>query len=173
MRIFDWIDRVSLIADKGCRLLLAVMMMVMVSDVLLGVINRFIFRFSLSGTEELARFLMVWISMLGGAIALRLGAHVSVTFVLVRLHAMRKWVVMFNAMAILAFLLLVTVYGLKLCLSQSRQLSPVMRLSIFWFYLALPVGSSIMILHIAASFASLARLTHLTGLDGHESEEAR
>jgi len=173
MRIFEGIERISLVADKGCRFLLAVMMIVMVSDVLLGVINRFIFKFSLSGTEELARFLMVWISMLGGAIALRLGAHVAVTFVLVRLRAMQRWVVVFNSMVVLAFLLLVTVYGFKLCLSQSRQLSPVMRLSMFWFYLALPVGASCMMLHFAASFSSVARLTHLTGLDGHESGKAR
>jgi TRAP-type transport system small permease protein len=171
MSLIAVLDRASRISDKSCRFLLAVMMTVMVIDVLIGVMNRFIFKFSLSGTEELARFLMVWISMMGGAVALRIGAHVAVTFILSRLHSVQRFILILNAILILAFLSLVTVYGLKLCLSQSRQLSPVLRLSMFWPYLALPVGSILMGLHIAASFSSIARLARIAGLNLHESNE--
>ena len=99
-------------------------------DVLFGVVNRFIFKFSVSWTEELARFLMIWICMLGASIALKEGGHIGVTFFLMKLRKLKTTVITINYLLILIFVGTVTIWGFKLCISQSYQLSPSLRFSI-------------------------------------------
>lgn len=54
--------------------------MVMVFAAFLQVLNRNIFHFPIAWTEELARYSMVWMALLGTQIALREGKQMSVEF---------------------------------------------------------------------------------------------
>lgn len=151
------IDALSYWADQVSRWLIALMMAGMVLDVLLGVANRFVFKFSVSWTEQLARFLLIWISMLGAAVAVRLGAHIGVTFVVSRLGRWRPLFMIINVVLVLGFLFVVGGYGFKLCLSQAKQYSPVLQLSMFWPYLAIPAGCLLMIIHYLAALRNPAQ----------------
>ena len=164
MNIATGFKRASDGADTVSRAVLALLMALMVVDVLLGVFNRFLFKLSISWTEELARFLMIWVSMLGTAIALRKGAHVSITTCLSRFYRFRQVAVWINFLILTVFLLIVCFYGVKLCYSQAGQLSPVLRLSMVWPLLAVPLGCLIMILHILAAFTAHPRLMEMSGL---------
>ena len=145
------LDSLSLWSDKLCRVLIALMMTAMVLDVLLGVTNRFVLKLSISWTEQLARFLLIWISMLGAATAVRLGSHIGVTFILARMGRWRRPFLLLNIVLIIGFLSVVGWYGVKLCISQSRQFSPVLQVSMFWPFLAVPSGCFLMILHYGAA----------------------
>lgn len=145
-------------SDGICRVAIAVLMAAMVADVLLGVANRYLFKFSISWTEQLARFLLIWISMLGAAIAVRLGAHIGVMFVVTRLKRWRSWIMTINSTLVLGFLVLACAYGLKLCFSQSKQTSPVLQLSMFWPYLSIPTGCFFMIIHYLSALRSPGRI---------------
>lgn len=151
------LEKISYWSDQGSRVLMALLMAAMVLDVLLGVFNRFIFKFSISWTEQLARFLLIWISMIGAAMAVRLGAHIGVLFILNRLGRWRGKLLMINSVLIILFLGLVGYYGFKLCLSQARQISPVLNVSMFWPYLSVPVGSLLMIIHYLAALPDPTR----------------
>jgi TRAP-type C4-dicarboxylate transport system permease small subunit len=145
-------------SDRLARLLIAVMMGAMVLDVLLGVVNRFVFKFSFSWSEQLARFLLIWISMLGASIAVRIGAHIGITFLVARLGRWRNRLMLINAAMVIGFLLVVGGYGLKLCITQSRQFSPVMQISMFWPYLSVPAGCLLMIIHYLAALKEPGRV---------------
>ncbi|MEW6264943.1 MAG: TRAP transporter small permease [Thermodesulfobacteriota bacterium] len=153
-----WLDRLSRGLDRFSRGLMAVMMAVMVLDVLFGVVNRFAFKFSISWTEPLARLLLIWISMIGAAIAVRSGAHIGVLFLVNRLGRYRAPLMLLNAVVVIGFLFIVGCFGLKLSLSQARQYTPALRLSMFWSYLAIPSGCLLMIFHYLAALRRPARI---------------
>ena len=146
-----FLDNLSHWTDRASRFLMAIMMAVMFLAVFLGVGNRFVFKFSISWTEQLARFLLIWISMLGAAIAVRPALHIGVMFIVTRLGRWRRPVMTINSVLIIGFLAVVGYFGLRLCLSQASQTSPVMNLSMFWPLLAVPTGCLLMIIHYLAT----------------------
>ena len=56
-----------------------------------------------------------------------------------------------NSVLIIGFLAVVGYYGFRLCLSQASQTSPVMNVSMFWPFLAVPTGCLLMIIHYLAT----------------------
>ena len=56
---------------------LIVLMLLLVGSVLWQVISRYVFASPSSWTEEIARFLLIWISLLGAAYAFRSGMHLA------------------------------------------------------------------------------------------------
>ncbi len=68
------LDRVNSLAEYAVCALLAVMVVV----VFLQVIFRFVIRSSLPWSEELARYLMVWIVFLGASIGVKRKSHIGV-----------------------------------------------------------------------------------------------
>ncbi len=63
--------------DKALIGLLASLMVVMVVSVVWQVLSRYLFVVPAAWTEELARFLLIWIGMLGAAFAYRNGSHLG------------------------------------------------------------------------------------------------
>jgi len=144
-----WIDKTSYHVNRIAKGLLVVLMSIMVLDVLFGVMNRFILKLTVSWTEEVARYLMIWICMIGSTIALKEGTHVAVNlFILKFKESNRNIIIFINNVLIFAFLIIPAFWGIKICFSQMGQTSPALRISMFWPFLSVPVGSIIMILHI-------------------------
>jgi TRAP-type C4-dicarboxylate transport system permease small subunit len=141
-------DKVSDTIDKFIRMILAIMLSVMIVVVLFGVINRFLLKFPISWTEEVARFLMTWICMLGSTIAIKDGTHVAVLYFVSKFDIKyRHKIALLNHILIIGFLAIPAFYGIKLCISQAGQLSPALRISMFFPFLSVPFGSLVMILH--------------------------
>ena len=71
-----------------CRLLEAALILavvVLVLDVLWGVFTRYALSEQAKWSEELARFMLVWISLLGGAVAFGEKAHLGVDYFVAKL----------------------------------------------------------------------------------------
>jgi TRAP-type transport system small permease protein len=113
------------------------------------VVLRKFFGSSLIITEELARYLMVWLVFLGCALAVRDGCHIRINFLVKRFgRAVQIAVaVAANALTIL-FLLLLVVEGLRILPQQFYQTTITFDAYMFYFYLAIPVGSVLMILYL-------------------------
>lgn len=126
-------------------LLLAAMVMV----VCWQVISRYLLGTPSIWTEEWLRFSLVWLSMLGMALACGRRAHINLTI----LHdkappGMRTaWsVVLQGAFGIFALLVLI-LGGLKIAGMSMQQISPVLRIPMGQVYYALPVAGCIIILY--------------------------
>jgi C4-dicarboxylate transporter DctQ subunit len=94
--------------------------------IVIGVLSRFLFHFSMAWTEELARFLFVWGTFFGAAAAFRTGEHRGIP--LLRSHLFptaRKILDIFTAIAILSFLGVLTwqFWGITERALQSGQVS--------------------------------------------------
>ncbi len=122
---------------------------VILSIVTIEVGLRYIFGHSLFFTEELSRYLMVWIVFLGSAIAIRDGSHIKINVFVIRLNNKMRQLVQMVAYALtLTFLVIITIEGIRILPRQLYQMCITIDISLFYFYLAIPTGSILMIIFL-------------------------
>jgi TRAP-type C4-dicarboxylate transport system permease small subunit len=118
--------------------------LILVIDVLLGVFTRKILGDQIRWTEELARFLLVWISFLGGAIAYLDDKHLGVDLLVDRIDpSARRLAKVVTHSLVFAFALFVMgIGGTQLVIDRfdSGQVLSALQINKAWFYLAVPVS---------------------------------
>lgn len=123
---------------------------VMVIVVLLQVIFRYVMRISVPWTEEFARYLLILITFVGGALAIRDKQHIAVTAIIDKLPKKAPYYLnkFFNISIIL---FLITVFRGSIIMVKLTWETPVG--SIGWLstgkiYLILPVSITMMIIYL-------------------------
>ena len=95
---------------------------------------------------------LICIFLLGAAVALKRGEHIAVTFFLQNLSKGFASTLTLVAQISVALILVVMVWGgIKLVLVTSAQISPALRIPMAVPYLALPIGSAVMLFHVITS----------------------
>jgi TRAP-type C4-dicarboxylate transport system permease small subunit len=121
--------------------------------VLIQVVFRYVLDLPLFWTEESARYCLVWASLLGAGVALKRGEHIAVTYIVEHLPAgFHRPVLVFSRSGIGVILAVILWGGIRLMFVTHFQLSPALRIPMSIPYLAVPVGASIMLIHLLASF---------------------
>ena len=116
--------------------------------VLLQVIFRYVLNLPLFWTEELARYCLVWTSLLGSAVAVKRGRHIAVTILMERFPpALRRGLTVVALISVAAILTIILWGGIQLVAITRSQISPALRVSMSLPYLAVPVGAGLMLLH--------------------------
>lgn len=114
---------------------------VMFVSILIGVIDRFVLGIGLPWPEELARFLLVWGSLLSAAVAAKRTQHFQLTVVLRRLGIVGAIVI--DVISIAA-LIVVIGYGVQFAWIFRVQTSPALGIPMSWVYAAAPVSAALM-----------------------------
>ncbi len=123
------------------------------------VILRYCFGSSLIVTEELSRYLMVWVVFLACSLAVRDRAHISIEVVANAFSGRARAVYGLVAQLLFAaFLTFLVIEGAIALSFQMEQIIPTLNISIFWFYLAIPVGGVLMILNLVPQMADNVRI---------------
>jgi C4-dicarboxylate transporter DctQ subunit len=126
-------------------LCLAVMTVMVAVEVFL----RYCLGKSLYVTEELSRYLMVWVVFLASSLAVRDNAHISIEFVANRFTGrVRACYDLAAQLVFLSFLAFLIIEGIIALSFQLEQIIPSLNIAIFWFYLAIPVGGALMVLNL-------------------------
>lgn len=151
-------QRISDILNRITEGILVIVLAGMAVVVFLQVIFRYVLNLPLFWTEELARYCLVWSSLLGSAVAVKRGQHIAVTIFMERLPpALRRWLTMVALISVAAILAIILWGGLQLVAITGAQISPALRVSMSVPYLAVPVGAALMLLHtIVSIFETLA-----------------
>ena len=148
------LGRAADVLENGLNALLAVMLAVLVASLVYQVFGRYVLNHAPSWTEELARFLMVYITMLGSAALIRREGHISVNVLVDALPAPLRHAVLWLRDAIMlsaaGFLMW---YGYGFALIGARRASPALEISMYWPVLAIPISGLLI-----AMFLVLARL---------------
>lgn len=111
--------------------------------VLAQVFGRYVFNYSISWTEETAKFAQIWVVLMGAGITMRRGLHVAVDV----LAAMLPLPLMRALLVLVAFgciwFLGVVIYGSfpLLELGWMFETSPVLQVPMWTIYLCLPLGA--------------------------------
>lgn len=122
---------------------------VMTVIIILQVFMRYLFLYSLSWSEEVARYLMIWVSFLGASLALKYGFHIGVEFVINRIpEKIRGWVNLVAKLGVLLFLIYFTIGGFRVSWAVRDQDSPALLFSMAYAYLSAPVGGLFMIIQL-------------------------
>ncbi len=132
------------------RLLLAVFITGMLAALLLQIVARYLMKIPFPWVEELARYLMIWTGFLGSSLAIHRGSHLGFSMVVEALpRPMQRIIVCGVSLAMMVFLVFLIKYGWFITSFVQNQRSPTLPITMFWVYLAIPVGSAVMLLQTA------------------------
>jgi TRAP-type C4-dicarboxylate transport system permease small subunit len=117
--------------------------------VFLQVLFRYVLESPLAWTDELSRYLQVWMVFVGAAIATEQSSH----FHLDLIHqyvtpAAARWVEIGSLLTMFAFAAVLVVYGTEILEIVDRQSSPAMGVPMSYPYAATPIGSTLICWHI-------------------------
>lgn len=133
---------------------LAALLSVMTVLIAWQVVARYIFGNSLTFSEEVARFSMVWMTMLGTAYAYRHGSLIAVDILgAAGSPAFSRMLRILIALITLAFAWVLLKHGLSITERVSGQTAPSTRVSMAWLYGAMPTGAMLIMLNATGIIA--------------------
>ena len=128
--------------------ILVLMFLFMTVAVVYQVISRYVTAQSAPWTEEYARYLFVYVALLGSSVALKTGGHVAVSLLTDRLNAVSRHRVAIFATLVAAGFFGVMVYsGYYSMVRAAMQSSPATDTNLGLIYAAVPVSGALMLLY--------------------------
>jgi TRAP-type C4-dicarboxylate transport system permease small subunit len=125
---------------------------------LFQVLSRYIFSVPIAFSEEVGRFLFIWISFLGAAIVMERNEHIRLDVFAGKISPenYRKIQVLVFCLTG-AFSLLLLAKGTEMLDVAFRQTAPVSRLSMGWVYLVIPISAFFMAVYSAVHLFRVIR----------------
>jgi TRAP-type C4-dicarboxylate transport system permease small subunit len=114
---------------------------------------RFLLGFSLIWSEEIGRYLLIWISFMGLGVLVKRKEMMSIRMVVDRLPT--KLAIFANVLAdacSVFFLFIVFFYGLRLVSHTMEQLTIVTEFPMGLVYLAIPLGAGFYVFHVIVDY---------------------
>ena len=129
----------------------------MVIVVFLQVTNRYLFNNPLSWTEEIARFIFVWITLLGAFLGLKSKAHITVSFFADRvfrlgIRTVVSTMVIFFTIVYLFYLVKI---GIKIVEETGQTLTPALNIPLSSIYISIPIFAAMMIAYLLTQLFNL------------------
>ncbi len=153
------IKSITGLLDKLFKAVLSSLMVLMVFCVTWQVFSRYVLNSPSSWTEELARFALIWIGLLGSAYAYHLKMHLGLDLLVHKLQpasaVLLKKILHFLAVL---FAAVVMVYGgiqLVMMTAELKQYSAALQWPMAMVYLCLPISGVMMILYAMLDWVSL------------------
>lgn len=166
------------IINKYCQLLsflIAAALAVMVVLVFGNVVMRYAFNSGLTVSEELSRWLFVWVTFLGAIVAIKDGAHLGTDMLVSRLSVRGKKRCLFLGLLLMLFVCWLMFKGsLEQVKINLESRSAVMEIPMAWFYasgLVFAVSAAVIVLNQLWRLAT-GRLSEAELIGIRESEEA-
>jgi len=113
-----------------------------------GVFFRYALNDSLSWSEELAKYAMLWLVFLGAPIALRLGVHPNIEIVISRFPSkLTRVILAIMHLAVFVFCAFLALKSHDFAWNGRRQVAiSVGDVSMYWFFVSIPLGMASMAL---------------------------
>ncbi|GHE19968.1 TRAP transporter small permease [Halomonas urumqiensis] len=144
MKILRTLDRLE-------EILASLSLAVMVILISMQVFFRYVLGDSLVWSEELSRYLLIWAVYIGCSFAAREDRHLEVTFIRSLLGPRaNRWIISFSYIVTIVFCGFCVVWGIEMLqfLGRTGQRTQSLGVSVYWVYLALPVGMTLMALRM-------------------------
>jgi TRAP-type C4-dicarboxylate transport system permease small subunit len=135
------------------KALISLLLILMFTIIIIGIFFRYIINIPIFGTEELARYIMFYMVMLGSAVAFREKKHPALLFIIQKFPV--KFLKVWNFIKdiiIIIILIIILKEGYLMAVDEMIMKSPALRISFYWVYLAFPIGALLMIFQIIANY---------------------
>ena len=159
---------------KGLEFVAALLLIGMTLVVTLQIVCRYILLELPPWSEELSRYLMIWVTFLGGAIAVANDENIAIDIVVKILPARwQAWALFVADLAPATLLVLLIKCAIEIFSFPTvwYQCSPAMRLPIVYLYASLPLGCFLMLVFLI--LRSVTRMRHADESPADRSGSAR
>jgi TRAP-type C4-dicarboxylate transport system permease small subunit len=149
MKILEYYDRLL----EWIRIIVKYVMLVMATAIfiiiLFTVFSRYLFNYVLSWSEEVPRYLLVWIGFLGAALAVDCKDHIGFDYVFNKLPARaREIMTLLLNLGIALIGLIMLVYGIDFVKQFGADWMESIPYTNVWFYTALPISGALILLFV-------------------------
>ncbi len=145
----DKVQKVYSTIEEILKVIVFIFLALMVVNIFGNVLLRYVFRYPIAWTEELARYLMIWFGFIGMSLALKYDEHVYISFVTKLFpKKVERFLIFLSRIVMLIFLIAVLIYSIKVIPVLSRQKSTALQVPMYIPYLSVTFGSALMILHV-------------------------
>ena len=145
------LDRLSRGLNDLVEKMIAAVTGLMVAIVAAQVFARYVLNHSLFWSEELARYLLVWLAVLGATAAYRRGLHPGLDLFSGRLGpAAARALRICTGLICLFFFLLLIIQGARFAYFVRAQISPALQLPKWIVFSILPLGGAVFTVHAIA-----------------------
>ncbi|MCB1741064.1 MAG: TRAP transporter small permease [Gammaproteobacteria bacterium] len=146
-----FVDR---LLDFMCALVMSTIVIVTLSQVL----NRYVVQHPVTWTDEIARFLAVWVVLLGAARCVREGSHIQIDIIYDLLGPRLQWCISLLVAVLFSILALVLFWQtMKIMPVIAPQTAAASRISMAWVYAAAPVSTAMMLFYLGERIVHLLR----------------
>jgi TRAP-type C4-dicarboxylate transport system permease small subunit len=135
--------------EKVLLLCIGFLLAVMVVTIFYQVVLRYVFHSANTWSEELARYSVMWIVMLGSPIATRRHKHITVTLFIEKISVWpRRALQLFMYIGMLIFLVVFFRAGLIMTINGTKQFSPGLYLNMGIMYFSTIIGAVLLSIYI-------------------------
>ena len=128
-----WVERI-----------IAALMLVLVLDVWIGVVDRYLFHWQLPWPEVVARYLMIWMALLAISAGIARREHIGLTILTSKIpHLFRRPTAVAIEGITFVMFLGIAWYGIDFTDKGARKFAHIFGMSLYWPYMALPVAMGI------------------------------
>lgn len=139
--------------NRGLAMFTVSLSSFLVFCVIWQVISRYVIGKPSTITDELARYLFMWVALIGAAYTTGQKRHLAIDLLTMKLSGKRKLInEIFIQLAIAAFAFIVLVYGgtnLALKTLATGQVTPALGIEMGYIYFCLPISGALMIFYSA------------------------
>jgi len=123
--------------------------MAMTTSTLTGILFRYIMVNPITWTEEFSRYTMIWMGLLGISIGVKHETHLGINFFYEFFPKNVKLILRYLIKLMIGlFFIVMLIYGIKMSVNGLSQISPALKMKMFYILIAVPITSGISIFHI-------------------------
>ncbi|MEW4308065.1 TRAP transporter small permease [Rossellomorea marisflavi] len=138
--------------NTAIKYIVSTMLIFLTILVVLQVTTRFVINVPLAWTEEIAKYLMIYIVFFGSGLAMRNNQHIAIDFMVEILKEKSKVVLEKIILWVCGIFSVFLIYfGSQLTFRVIEQSTPTLQYSMAWAYAAIPLGALLMLLNIIAA----------------------
>jgi TRAP-type C4-dicarboxylate transport system permease small subunit len=153
MKYLDYIEKIIV---KIIEVIVSIFTALLVVDVVWQVASRYVFNVPCSWSTEVATILLIWITLLGAAIAFARKGHLGFDYLVNKLSKTHKTITEYLVLLSMGFFTVFVFIGggtrLVYLVLITHQMSPVLGVRIGYFYTVIPICGVIMLFFIIRIF---------------------
>lgn len=137
-----FLKKIKFCIDRCLFILLFIIITSILACICLQVFSRYLLKHPFVFTEELVRFLLIWLGLLGASYTFGTRGHIALTLILDKFKGNIKKIVntLIDILVLIFSILVLIIGGFKLILITQTQLSSVLTIPIWWVYIVAPIS---------------------------------
>ena len=144
------LDKLSALNEFICKVtrnLAGLTLIMMVLIVMLQIVCRYILNDSPAWTEEVARYIQVWIILFGSPVCIQKSSHLSIDYLKDSISlGVRKLLQFISYVMISLFSVSIIVFGIQFILKVGYQNTPATQIPLGFIYMAFPIAGTLMLI---------------------------